>query len=288
MPQQFPGEESMNLIQQAVERANHLERQGKLVMPAVPTGPHLAGTNISRIQPSQMRGLPPVLAAAGVATLALGCGALLYFLLVKFQGGANRPSDPAAAVTVPSLPAVKSATAPAAPLATTTATIAAAEPVATAVAVATATAEPAATEPAAAEPAPTASAGVSLPVLPIGEPVAEVRDLVERWAGAWSSRDVAAYLGLYGEGFAPGNGLSRQAWEKSRRQMIERRRSIRVTVKDLRIQPVSEDQIVARFAQDYQADSYREAAAPKELVMVREKAGWRIVAENSAPKTPTP
>jgi hypothetical protein len=119
------------------------------------------------------------------------------------------------------------------------------------------------------------------PATPAPTPLDEAKATVEAWARAWSERDVTGYLGYYGEGFMPDNGASRTAWEKTRRQMIERRRKIAVTVRDLRIEPVSEEQIVARYTQDYVADAYRESGTPKRLVLVRENAGWRIVAEGS-------
>ena len=240
----------MNLIQQAVERAKQLEQQGKLVSQPLPIGPRHGPTNLSNIKPMSLSGLSPLLAAALVATLALGAGALLYVFLAKTQAGGNSTAHIAAApATPPAMPAPVVKTLPA--------TTPAPAFVATAV-------------------APTVTAAPAAP-----RPEAEARQVVERWARAWSERDVGAYLSLYGESFAPDKGLSRQTWEKARRLAIQRRGSIQVTVNELRIEALSESRVAARFTQDYTADNYRESALPKQLVLAREPAGWRIVAETS-------
>ena len=108
---------------------------------------------------------------------------------------------------------------------------------------------------------------------------ASARVMVEQWARAWSDRDVAHYLDHYADDFTPDKGLSRNAWESSRRQRLAASRSILVTIRDLRIEPAGEGRVIARFAQDYVADAYRESGTPKMLVLARQSAGWRIVAE---------
>lgn len=109
----------------------------------------------------------------------------------------------------------------------------------------------------------------------------DARATVESWAQAWSERDVKGYLAHYGDGFTPERGASRAAWEKSRRQMIERRRSITVKLADLRLTQGSDGRIVARYVQNYTADTYRETGTPKRLVLERQSDGWRIVAETA-------
>ena len=111
----------------------------------------------------------------------------------------------------------------------------------------------------------------------------QLREFVTAWAGAWSARDVERYLGFYAAGFKPDSGMSRAAWENQRRQRLTGSRSIVVGVRDLRIEPESYGRVVVRFAQDYAADAYREAATPKKLLLVREAGGWRIAGEMADP-----
>ena len=260
----------MNLIQQAVERASHLEQQGKLVLPPLPAGPRHPPTNLARIQPAREGHFSPMLGIAMVAALALGAGVLLYVFLVKAQGLADQHPL---------------ATAPA-PKPAATHLVEAVRPITPAPEVAQAVASDAAQAPVTAVIAPAVPVASALAAVPAAEAAAtvsedEIRGLVERWARAWSERDVPTYLALYGNAFAPDKGLSRPAWEKSRRQAIQRRNRIAVTVSDLRLENVAQDRISVRFMQDYSADDYRETAVPKRLLMAREADGWRIVAETS-------
>lgn len=108
------------------------------------------------------------------------------------------------------------------------------------------------------------------------------RALVDEWLRAWSERDVDRYLGAYGESFAPENGLSRQAWAQSRRQKIESRKSIAVSIRDVKIEPEGDNRLAIRFLQDYTADGFHEEGTPKHLTLALEGGAWRIVAETSS------
>ena len=102
---------------------------------------------------------------------------------------------------------------------------------------------------------------------------------IGEWARAWSARDAGRYLAFYSAGFLPDHGISRAAWENQRRQRLQAPRSITVAIRDLRLEPVSENRVIARFAQDYAADRYRETGTLKIMLLVREATGWRIAAE---------
>jgi len=244
----------MNLIQQAVERAGHIERESKLVAPPLPPMHSLAPTHSRSFRPAPMNPSRVPLAAAGLALLALLGGAALYAALARSQ--AERIATPVTQAAKPvEMPLVKAVQ----PVVTEAPVVPAALP----------TVAPAV----APKPLPITDA------TPVAKPLDEARTTVEAWARAWSERDVATYLGYYGQGFAPENNASRSAWEKSRRQMIERRHNIAVTVRDLRVEALSDERVVARYTQDYVADAYRESGTPKRLVLAREGAVWRIVAE---------
>lgn len=106
-----------------------------------------------------------------------------------------------------------------------------------------------------------------------------VLEAIDAWARAWSERDVSRYLGFYSSEFSPDRGVSRSAWENQRRKRLQAPSSISVSIRDLRLEPLTADRMIARFAQDYAADTYRESGTLKMLVLVREAAGWRIAVE---------
>ncbi len=104
-------------------------------------------------------------------------------------------------------------------------------------------------------------------------------EAIDAWARAWSERDVGRYLGFYSSEFSPDRGISRGAWENQRRKRLQAPNSINVSIRDLRLEPLKADRMIARFTQDYAADTYSESGTLKMLVLVREAAGWRIAVE---------
>lgn len=129
-----------------------------------------------------------------------------------------------------------------------------------------------ATAPAAASTAPSAPA-VS------GDAQREVEAAVAAWAQAWSSKNMADYLGAYGPAFKPPGGQARAAWETERRARIEPRSRIGVDISDLTV-TANADRATARFRQDYTSDNL-DITSRKTLELVRSGARWLIVREST-------
>jgi Flp pilus assembly protein TadD/ketosteroid isomerase-like protein len=140
-----------------------------------------------------------------------------------------------------------------------------------------------------ASPAPAAPvAAVTKPAAPAAVPAApavtadaqrEVEAAVRGWAGAWSSKDMNAYLGAYASNFAPPGGQARKAWESDRRARIEPRARIGVDVSNLEV-TVEGDKATARFRQDYTSDTLN-VTSRKTLDMVKSGNRWLIVREST-------
>jgi ketosteroid isomerase-like protein len=125
--------------------------------------------------------------------------------------------------------------------------------------------------PAAAPPAAAASAPADTRAL--------AADLIGQWAAAWSRRDVEGYIAFYSKQFVPPENLTREAWQKKRRERILSKQEILVTIDDLNVDMIEGNRAIARFAQTYEADKYRESRAPKTLILAFEDNAWRIAAE---------
>jgi hypothetical protein len=208
--------------------------------PAAAATPHVDVTNRTK----------DVLVAIG----SMGLGALMMYAYLGSQRDGREAPDLAKAVLPVSAPA-----------AAATATASAISPLSASIAV------PTASNSAAPAPAAPASAIVDLR--------AEAESLVRQWAQAWSQRDVDRYLGFYGAHFAPPDNLSRDAWEDRRRQRILGKQKIFVAIDDLRVEMMDGNRAIARFAQTYEADQYRESRATKVLLLAREDNAWRITGE---------
>ena len=131
------------------------------------------------------------------------------------------------------------------------------------------TAKPATAEPAPAKPAPAASATQSANA---------VEAAVNRWAQAWSARDVKAYLAAYADDYAA-DGMTRSNWEAQRRSRVGGPKFIEVQLSDLSIDQQG-DTAFATFNQAYRSDRFS-STVTKTLKLALQNGQWRIVDETS-------
>ncbi|MCS4295478.1 tetratricopeptide (TPR) repeat protein [Comamonas sp. BIGb0152] len=124
----------------------------------------------------------------------------------------------------------------------------------------------------AADAAPAAKATPSLDASP-----AAVEAAVQAWAKAWAQQDMASYLAAYSPVFKPADGSSLAAWTQSRRQRIEGKREISVSLSDLQV-VVDGERATARFVQAYAAGALK-SNSRKTLVLQPDQGQWRIVSE---------
>lgn len=120
--------------------------------------------------------------------------------------------------------------------------------------------------------APAARAAQALDASP-----AAVEAAVQAWAKAWAQQDMDAYLAAYSPVFKPADGSSLAAWKQSRRQRIEGKRDISVSLSDLQV-AVDGERATARFVQAYVAGALK-STSRKTLVLQPDQGQWRIVSE---------
>lgn len=108
--------------------------------------------------------------------------------------------------------------------------------------------------------------------------VAELADLVEAWALAWSEQRVDDYLYFYGRGFVPVGEFGRQAWEARRRQRIAAPEFIKVSVAFLDFEGRGSRGALVRFNQSYESNTFSDIVT-KTLELAREDGIWKIVGE---------
>lgn len=105
----------------------------------------------------------------------------------------------------------------------------------------------------------------------------EVRSAVEKWAKAWSDRDVKDYLAAYAEDFKTPNGESRSEWEKMRKERIRKPTSIQVEVLNLKVE-VDGNRATVAFKQSYRAGG--NAMRTSKTLHLRKSGGkWLITQE---------
>lgn len=105
----------------------------------------------------------------------------------------------------------------------------------------------------------------------------ELIKAVQNWAGAWSRKDVKAYLAFYGADFQTPGGVTRKDWEAERKQRIDKPGKLQVSVDDIKVS-VSGETATVRFRQQYTSATLK-SSANKTLVFVKSGNRWLIQQE---------
>jgi ketosteroid isomerase-like protein len=121
----------------------------------------------------------------------------------------------------------------------------------------------------------------------VSDEEADVLDVVDGWAKAWSARDVEKYLAFYGESFKVPEGGSRADWEQGRQQRIRRAKSIQVRVDEPEVILTDATHASVLFTQDYRSGKRHEVSR-KTLELVKESGFWQIRSEKQGFRRPAP
>ena len=134
---------------------------------------------------------------------------------------------------------------------------------------------------AAQKPAPEKPAVIEKPTAEIATaPVApeEIIKAVNDWAKAWSTKDIAGYLGFYANDFQTPGAVPRTAWEKSRQERIEKPKSIQVSIANPKVTITDATHARVTFKQSYHSDTLKNHTV-KTLVLVKTGGKWTIQQE---------
>ena len=106
---------------------------------------------------------------------------------------------------------------------------------------------------------------------------AAVSKALQEWAGAWSRKDVSAYLGYYASDFQTPNGVSRKAWEAERSQRIGKSDKLLIEVDELKVS-FDGDKATVRFKQHYSSPTAK-GSVGKTIIFVKARGRWLIQQE---------
>jgi outer membrane protein assembly factor BamE len=129
--------------------------------------------------------------------------------------------------------------------------------------------------------APAVAASVSAPVSQNADEVKQaIQSAVNAWADAWRNKNINAYLGTYGSGFRPENGLSKNAWVAQRKQRLAGKRGdISLVVEDVVVTP-NGNQASVQFFQKYASKVFSDEVTKQlDLQLDAATQRWLIVRE---------
>jgi tetratricopeptide (TPR) repeat protein len=101
---------------------------------------------------------------------------------------------------------------------------------------------------------------------------------VNNWAQAWSDKNLDKYFASYSDNFKPAKGESRKAWEKQRRDRINKPSRISVELSNVNIDLEDSNSAKVRFKQTYRADG-SPIRTSKTLKMEKVGDNWLITQE---------
>lgn len=100
---------------------------------------------------------------------------------------------------------------------------------------------------------------------------------LNRWADAWSSRDLEGYYRSYTRRHAP-RRMSHEEWKKFRAERLTAPKSIEVRLVDFAVTNASKNKAQVEFVQQYRSNLLRSDSL-KRLYLVREDDDWKIARE---------
>ena len=104
------------------------------------------------------------------------------------------------------------------------------------------------------------------------------RRFLQRWAGAWSARDIETYLASYADDFSPSDDLSRMDWEEQRHNRLRGSGFIKVELNDLEIEKLSKNRARVKAVQNYRSDRYSDRVL-KQFDLIEKGGRWLILRE---------
>ena len=107
-----------------------------------------------------------------------------------------------------------------------------------------------------------------------------LESFIRSWAKAWESHQVDKYLEDYSQKFVPPNDMTRQAWESSRRERINKAKNLEITLDDIKFPRLESTQAEAVFRQSYKSTTLVEQSR-KKLSLEYAAGHWLITTEES-------
>ena len=125
---------------------------------------------------------------------------------------------------------------------------------------------------------PVESASLALPAA-VDPRKPEILKSVGVWANAWATRSYSDYVALYSVNFRPADGITREAWARRKRVVMEKTNRIQVDLKVNKVKFVGDTAFV-NLSQKYRSDRYSDNGN-KELQFALEEGSWKILSERT-------
>ncbi|MBW1799524.1 MAG: L,D-transpeptidase [Deltaproteobacteria bacterium] len=101
------------------------------------------------------------------------------------------------------------------------------------------------------------------------------------WKNAWENKDLKSYITCYDATFRS-RGMDRNRWKKHRRWLNRKHKILKIDIKGLKIEKLSDQSAKIRFRQYYRADGYHDVGV-KNMLLIKRGRQWKIKKEEWRP-----
>lgn len=105
----------------------------------------------------------------------------------------------------------------------------------------------------------------------------EIKNMVEGWLSAWSSKNIKKYGAYYAKDFKSQGGASLESWLDYKRGINQRYQYIKVSQRNLVVRN-QKNKSIATFVQNYESSGLK-TVGTKQLILIRENGQWKIFRE---------
>jgi len=105
----------------------------------------------------------------------------------------------------------------------------------------------------------------------------EIKNMVQDWLSAWSSKDVEKYGAYYAKNFKSQGGASLESWLDYKSRINRKYDYIKVTQRNLVVRN-QKNKSIATFIQNYESSGLK-TEGTKQLILIRENGQWKIFRE---------
>jgi hypothetical protein len=121
---------------------------------------------------------------------------------------------------------------------------------------------------------------ISITEVPLQIAINTPKQQLQAWAQAWSTQDVELYLGFYANEYKPAGGVSKEKWAQQRYTRLSKPKWISIDVSGVEVSVVEHSLVELHFSQRFSSDRFSDVSN-KLMVMVLEEGSWRILEERS-------
>ena len=105
-----------------------------------------------------------------------------------------------------------------------------------------------------------------------------IKYFINEWASFWQNKQFEEYFNSYALNYFPEKFISRESWQKDRKEKIQNKKNINIKISDVKIITNDKKNILVKFIQAYNSDSFSDVVK-KHIALRVEENSFKITGE---------